>query len=146
MIETTTRRWTIVVTVISVLMVVEAITFLLAALLHLGVQFPLGFSEPRIIPAAIVEGLCAIFLAVSAYAVFARKTWAWWVAIAAHAFAVAGVLLGITALALGLAPSTVANTIYHRVILAVLVAVLALLATPGARAALGRGHRVLQER
>jgi hypothetical protein len=58
---------------------------------------------------------------------------------------VAGVLLGITALALGLGPSTEANTIYHRVILVVLVVVLALLATPGARAALGRGHRVLQE-
>lgn len=29
---------------------IEAIIFLLAALLHLGIQFPLGFSEPRIIP------------------------------------------------------------------------------------------------
>ena len=145
MIETTTRRWTTVVTVISVLIVVEAITFLLATLLHLGIQFPLGFSEPRIIPAAIVEGLCGILLAVSAFAVFARKTWAWWGAIAAHAFAVAGVLLGIAALALGLGPSTEANTIYHRVILVVLVVVLALLATPGARATLGRSPRVLQE-
>jgi hypothetical protein len=34
MIETTTRRWTTVVTVIRVLIVVEAMTFLLAALLH----------------------------------------------------------------------------------------------------------------
>ena len=139
--ETTTHRWTTVVTVINVLMVGEAITFLLAALLHLGIQFPLGFSEPRIISAAIAEGLCAIFLAVSAYAVFAYKTWAWWVATAAHIFAVAGVLLGITALALGLGPSTVANTIYHRTILAVLVVVLALLATPGARTALGRSQK-----
>ena len=141
MIETTTRRWTTVVTVISVLIVLEAITFLLATLLHLGIQFPLGFSEPRIIPAAIVEGLCGIFLAVSAFALFVRKTWAWWGAIAAHAFAVAGVLLGITALALGLGPSTVANTIYHRTILGVLVVVLALLASPGARAALGRSQK-----
>ncbi len=139
--ETTTRSWTTVVTVISVLIVAEAITFLLAALVHLGIEFPLGFAEPRIIPAAIVEGLCAIFLAVSAYAVFAHKTWAWWGAIAAHTFAVAGVLLGITALALGLGPSTVANTIYHRTILGVLVVVLALLATPGARTALGRSQK-----
>ena len=139
--ETTTHRWTTVVTVINVLIVGEAITFLLAALLHLGIQFPLGFSEPRIISAAIAEGLCGIFLAVSAYAVFVRKTWAWWGAIAAHAFAVAGVLLGITALALGLGPSTVANTIYHRVMLGVLVVVLALLATPGARTALGRSQK-----
>ena len=98
--EIKTDRGTTVVTVISVLMVLEAITFLVAALLHLGIQLPLGFSEPQIIPATIVEGLCGIFLAVSAYAVIARKTWAWGGAIAAHVFAVAGVLLGIIALAL----------------------------------------------
>jgi hypothetical protein len=59
-------------------------------------------------------------------------------ALAAHIFAVAGVLLGITALALGSAPSTEANTIYHRVILGVLVVVLVLLVTRSARIALGR--------
>ena len=137
MMKTTTRSFTTVVTVITVLMVGEALTFLLAALLHLGI--PLGFSEPRIIPAAIVEGLCGLFLAGSTYAVFARTRLAWGVALAAHLFAVAGVLLGIIALALGAGPSTVANTIYHRVILGVLVVVLVLLATPGARAVLG--HR-----
>ncbi len=139
--ETKIQRWNTIVMVISVLMVVEAVTFLLAALLHLGIQFPLGFSEPQIIPATIVEGLCGIFLAMGAYALVAHKSWAWTAALAAHIFAVAGVLLGITALALGAGPSTEANTIYHRTILVVLVVVLALLATPGARAALGRSHR-----
>ncbi len=138
MIDTTNRSFSTVVTVISVLMIAEAVTFLLAALLHLGIQNPLGFSEPRIIPAAIVEGLCGLFLAVGVYAVFARRTWAWGVALAAHLFAVVGVLLGITALALDPGLSTEANTIYHRVILVVLVAVLVLLATRSARAALGR--------
>ncbi len=141
--ETKSNRWTTVVTVIGVLMILEAITFLLAALLHLGIQFPLGFSEPQIIPATIVEGLCGIFLAVGAYAVFVRKSWAWQGAVAAHVFAVAGVLLGITALALGAGPSTQVNTIYHRTILVVLVLVLALLLTPGARAELGASHRSL---
>ncbi len=136
MMKTTTRSFTPVVTLITVLMVAEAVTFLLAALLHLGI--PLGFSEPRILPAAIVEGLCGLFLAVSTYTVLARTTWAWGAALAAHLVAVAGVLLGIISLALGAGPSTVANTIYHRVILGVLVVVLVLLATPGARAALGR--------
>jgi hypothetical protein len=134
--KTTTRSFTTVVTVIIVLMVAEAVTFLLAALLHLGI--PVGLSEPRIIPAAIVEGLCGLFLAVSTYAVFARTTWAWGAALAANLFAIAGVLLGIAALALGAGPSTEGNTIYHRVILGVLIVVLVLLATPGARAALGR--------
>jgi hypothetical protein len=136
MMKTTTRSFTPIVTVITVLMVAEAVTFLLAALLHLGI--PLGLSEPRIIPAAIVEGLCGLFLAVSTYAVLARATWAWGAALAVHLFAVAGVLLGIASLALGLGPSTAANTIYHRVILGVLTVVLLLLATPSARAALGR--------
>jgi hypothetical protein len=135
--KTTPGSFTIVVTVITVLMVGEALTFLLAALVHLGI--PLGLSEPRIIPAAIVEGLCGLFLAGSTYAVVARTRLAWGAALAAHLFAVAGVLLGITALALGASPSTEANTLYHRVILAVLIVVLVLLATPGARAALG--HR-----
>jgi hypothetical protein len=135
--KTTARRFTTIVTVITVLMVGEAVTFLFAALLHLGI--PLGLSEPRIIPAAIVEGLCGLFLAVSAYAVVTRTRLAWGAALAANLFAVAGVLLGITALALGVGPSTEANTIYHRVILVVLVVVLVLLATPAARAALG--HR-----
>ena len=143
--ESTTHRSSLVVTVISVLMVGETITFLLAALSHMGVQLPPGFSEPRIIPAAIVEGLCGVFLAVATYGVFVRKTWAWGVALAAHIFAVAGVLLGITALALGLGPSTETNTIYHRVILAVLLIVLVGLSTPGARAVLGPSHRVLQK-
>ena len=133
--KTTTRSFTPVVTVIIVLMVAEAVTFLLAALLHLGI--PLGLSEPRIIPAAIVEGVCGLFLAVSTYAVVTRTTWAWGAALATHLVAVAGVLLGITALALGAGPSTVANTIYHRVILGVLVVVLVGLSTPAARAALG---------
>jgi len=137
MMKTTARSFTPVVTLISVLMVAEAVTFLLAALLHLGV--PLGFSEPRIIPAAIVEGLCGLFLAVSLYGVVARTRLAWGAALAAHLFAVAGVLLGIASLALGLGPSTVANTIYHRVILGILIVVLLLLATPAARTALG--HR-----
>src|SRR5260221_9627883 len=79
----------------SVLIVAETITFLLATLVHLGIPVPLGFTQPQIIPAAIVEGLCGIFLAVSAYAVFAHKTWAWRVALAAHVFAVAGGPLGV---------------------------------------------------
>jgi hypothetical protein len=125
MMKTTTRSFTTVV------------TFLLAALLHVGI--PLGFSEPRILPAAIVEGLCGLLLAVSTCALVARTTWAWGGALAAHLVAVAGVLLGIIALALGAGPSTSANTIYHRVILGVLIVVLVGLSTPAAQAALG--HR-----
>ena len=144
MTETTTHRYAGATTAIGVLIALYAVTFLLGALLHLGVRIPLGFTvlaEPQIIDATIVEGLCGLFLAVSAYAVFTRRAWAWPAATAAHAFAVAGVLLGIGALAAGLGPSTELNYVYHRVILVVLVAGLALLLTPIGRAALGRGNR-----
>src|SRR5258708_8257908 len=100
-------------------MVAEAVTFLFAALMHVGI--PLGFSEPRIIPAAIVEGLCGLLLAVSACAVVARTTWAWGAALAAHLVAVAGVLLGVIALAPGGRPRTMAHTNYPPALLAGLV-------------------------
>jgi hypothetical protein len=146
MIETTTHYRTAIARAIGVLVVLEAATFLLGALLHLGVWIPLGFTvlaEPRIVDASIVEGLCGLSLAVSAYTVFTRRSWAWSATTAAHAFAVAGVLLGIGALAAGLGPSTELNYVYHRVILVVLAAGLALLLTPIGRAALRRGNRTL---
>ncbi|HVB60875.1 MAG TPA: hypothetical protein VNE61_06735, partial [Ktedonobacteraceae bacterium] len=145
MIETTTRRWPPVVTVISVLIVVEAVSFLVASLLHAGVQFPLGIAEPRNEAAAIVEGLCGIFLAASAIVVFARAAWAWGVAVAAHVFSIAGVLLGIAAVSRGGAPGDEANAIYHPIILVVLIVTLILLVTRGARTALGRRGRALQK-
>jgi hypothetical protein len=140
MTETTTRRWPATVTLISMLIIGETLTFLLASLLHAGIPIPLGFSEPQIIPATIVEGLIWLFLLVSLYGVFAHKTWAWRITVAAHVFAVLGVLLGIYATSRGPGDDE-ANFIYHRVILVVLIVVLALLATPGARVALGRGRR-----
>jgi hypothetical protein len=140
----TTRRRDTLATATGILAVLYAVTFLLGALLHLGVRIPLGFAvlaEPRIVPATIVEGLCGLGLAVGAYATLSRKTWAWPAITAAHAFAVGGVLLGMAALAVGAGPSTELNTVYHRVVLVALVAGLVLLLTPVGRAALGRGDR-----
>ena len=137
-----------VAAVVGVLVALYAVTFLLGTVLHLGVRIPLGFvvlAEPRIVPATIVEGLCGIALAVSAYAVFTRRTWAWAVT-TAHVFTPSGVLLGMAALAIGAGPRTESNDIYHRVMLVVLVAGLAFLATPIARSALGRGDRRLRRR
>jgi len=144
MLTTATTRQSTLTTAIGILAVLYAVTFLLGALLHLGVRIPLGLAvlaEPRIVPATIVEGLCGLGLAVGAYATLSRKTWAWPAITAAHAFAVGGVLLGMAALAVGAGPSTELNTVYHRVMLVALVAGLVLLLTPVGRAALGRGDR-----
>ena len=140
--EAPARRPGILATTIGILAALYAGTFLIGAVLHLGARIPIGFAvlaEPRIFPATIVEGLCGLFLAVGAYAVLTRRTRAWLIATAAHAFALGGVLLGTFALAVGAGPSTDLNTIYHRVMLVTLVAGLAVLLSPAGRAALGRG-------
>jgi hypothetical protein len=128
-------------TAIGILSAVYAATFFFGALLHLGVKIPLGFAvveELVILPATIVEGLCGTALAIAAFTVLARRNGAWTVATAAHAFALGGVLLGIVALAVGAGPSTELNTIYHRVMVVALVAMLALLLSPAGRTALRR--------
>jgi len=125
----------------GILSAVYAVTFFWGALLHLGVRIPFGaaaLAEPTILAAAIVESLCGLALSFGAFAVFARWNRAWTAVFAAHAFALGGVLLGVTALAIGAGPSTDLNTMYHSVMLVGLVAVLALLLTPAGRAAFRR--------
>ena len=142
--EVTTRPRTPLATAVGSLAALYAATFSLGALLHLGVRIPLGFAvlaEPRIVPATIVEGLCGLGLAVGGYAVLTGRSWAWSAVTGAHAFALGGVLLGITALVVGAGPSTELNTIYHRLMLVALAAGLVVLLTPIGRAALGRGDR-----
>jgi len=144
MTEPAIHRGTGVATVVGALSALYAATFLFGALLHLGVRVPLGFAvlaEPRILPATVVEGLCGLALSVAAWAILARKGWARTAAIAAHAFALVGVLLGTAALAAGAGPSTDMNTVYHGVMLVALAAVLALLLTPAGRASLPGADR-----
>jgi len=141
MIESTGDPGSAMKIAVGILSAVYAVTFFCGALLHLGVRIPLGaavLAEPTILPAAIVESLCGLALSFGAFAVFARWNRAWTAVFAAHAFAFGGVLLGVTALALGADPSTDLNTMYHRVMLVGLVAVLALLLTPAGRAAFRR--------
>ena len=126
---------------IGILSAVYAVTFFCGALLHLGVRIPFGaaaLAEPTILPAAIVESFCGLALSFGAFAVFARWNRAWTAVFAAHACALGGVLLGVTALALGAGPSTDLNTMYHCVMLVGLVAVLTLLLTPAGRTAFRR--------
>ena len=144
MMEVGARRGSAAALVIRIVVVFDAVTLLLFALLHLGARIPVGLgviATDRIIPATIVEGLAGTGLVVSAYAVFARRTWAWPATVAAHLFALAGVLLGVWAIAAGFGPHNLLNDTYHRLMVVVLVAGLILLWTPGARAALGRGKR-----
>jgi hypothetical protein len=131
-------------TTVGLLAALYAGTFVLAMLLHVGVEIPLGFAvldEPRRPFAVIVEGVAAIVLALGAFAVFARKRWAWTAVTWAHAVALAGVLWGMLATAAGRGPHTQLNDTYHRVMVVLLGAGLILLLTPLGRRALGRERR-----
>ena len=107
-------------------MILNAALFFLGAIQHTGIS--LGrFHEPRIIPAAIVETLCGLFLAWGATTVFAQSTHAWRAALVSNVIALGGVLLGMAALAAGRGPRTASNDLYHRIMLTLIGAGLLLL-------------------
>jgi hypothetical protein len=135
------RGPSIVRTAVALLATVYAATFVVAVLLHLGADIPLGFAvldEPRRPFAVIVEGVAGLVLAVGAFAVLAGTTRAWAAVTGAHAVALAGVLWGMVAVAAGRGPHTQLNDIYHRVMVVLLAATLILLLTPLGRSSLGR--------
>jgi hypothetical protein len=125
-------------TVFTIEAIVVLATFVIASLLHIGVRLPIGIDEPRIIPATIVEGLIALSFLVAVFSLLASSPAAWTSLVAAHCVGIAGVLLGIGALAAGRGPSTEANHIYHRVVLAVLIVGLIALLTPAGKTAFNR--------
>ena len=136
MLETTTPN-SVLARALRILIILEALSFLCFALLHLGVRIPVGFAvieEPRRPFAVIVEGLAALVLALGASAVLTRRTWAWAAITGAHAVALAGVLWGMVAVAAGRGPHTQLNDTYHRVMVVVLGAGLILLLTRLGRA------------
>jgi len=90
------------------LMLANAALFLFGAAQHAGVRIgPL--SEPTILPASIVETLCAFALIGGSLAAWTRSRRAWPAALAGNLVAVTGVIIGIVALALGAGPKTASN-------------------------------------
>ena len=116
-----------------------ALIFFCAALLHTGLTLgPL--REPVIVPATIVETLCGAVLLIGARGALTGRPWAWDGLVYTHAVALAGVLMGVLALAFGAAETTALNTWYHRTMAALLIAGLAAaLYAPRAATATRRG-------
>jgi hypothetical protein len=103
-------------TLLGLLMVANAALFIFGAVQHIG--FAIGpFHEPRIIPAAIVETICALSLLLGATAVLSQSINLWRTALITNLVALGGVLLGIAALAVGAGPRTASNDLYHRIML-----------------------------
>ncbi|MEU8357254.1 hypothetical protein AB0C27_14680 [Nonomuraea sp. NPDC048882] len=101
-----------------------ALTFATFALLHAGIGLgPL--REPVIVPAAIVETLCAGAMLAGAYGALAGRPAAWDRLIYAHAAALGGVLLGMLAQAFGPGGGTTLLIWYHSTMALALTAGLA---------------------
>jgi uncharacterized membrane protein YccC len=90
----------------------EALSFFIGALLHAEVNIA-GLHEPRIIPATVVESLCGIVLAIASFAALGNERWWRKAAVTSHVVALAGVALGMVALAAGRGPRTASNDVYH---------------------------------
>lgn len=116
-------------TAFLIIVVCEAVVFLVAAALHTG-----AFGVPQLIPAMIVEGLCGLGCLLSAYAVSTRKHWAKKNALITQILILVGVLVGLAAVTSDAGIRTPLNLGLHAVMLVLIVIGLALLALPATRA------------
>lgn len=129
MTQTELQRQASTFTAFRVVVVCEAIIFLVAAALHTG-----AFGVPSLFAAMIVEGLCGIGCVLSAYAVFTRKPWARKNALITQILLLIGVLVGVAAVTSDASIRTPLNLSLHGVMLVLILMALALLALPGTRA------------
>jgi len=93
-------------------MALNAALFVFGAIQHTGVEIG-RFSEPVIAPAAIVESVCALSLLWGLWAVLRDSPAFWRIALTGNLMALAGVLLGVVALAAGRGPRTASNDNLH---------------------------------
>jgi hypothetical protein len=115
----------ILTSALRVLLLFEALGFLLFAVLHLGLPLSLGFvllEEPPRPYAVMVESAAAFLLTLGALAAITHRPWAWATATVAHVFALVGVLWGIVAIQAGRGPHTPLNDTFHGVMIVLLIA------------------------
>jgi hypothetical protein len=116
------------------LMFANAALLIFGAVQHAGIAVG-PFREPPILPAMIVESICAAALIWGAAAVTASARKAWPAALTGNLITVAGVALGIAALHFGRGPQTASNDLYHKIMLALALASLVILFLPQGRSA-----------
>ena len=110
-------------------LVLESATFLVAAAIHAGALVD-GHTHHD---AAIAETVIASVLIAALALQWTPQPWPLRFAVIAQGFAVAGVLVGLFTIAIGVGPQTVADVAYHVAILGVLAAGLGLCRPPRAR-------------
>ena len=100
-------------TLVGRLMLIEAVTFAIASILHFGVA-------ESFIGAAIPEAIIAVVLGAGAIAVLRRGAGAWGLGLATTLFALAGVIIGLSVI-LGERVSRPIDLAYHVTIFVALV-------------------------
>lgn len=108
-------------TTVNALLAFEILLFAAASLVHAGVVAG-GFEHGR---AATAEGVIAAVLAAGLAARLAWPRRA--IALAVQAFALLGTLVGALTMIIGVGPQTVADRVFHVVLLAILVSGLVLI-------------------
>src|SRR5256886_10354374 len=106
-------------TLVGRLMLIEAVTFAIASILHFGI------SE-TFIAAAIPEAIIAVVLGAGAFALMRRGASAWGLALATTLFALAGVIIGLSVI-IGWPVSRPIDLAYHATILVAMVGTVVLL-------------------
>lgn len=99
------------------LMLLETMAFLAAAAIHAG--FLVGGYEHR--QARIAETVIAAVLLIGASAASFGPVWARRAGLAAQGFALAGTIVGIFTIAIGVGPRTLADVLYHIIVMSVLI-------------------------
>jgi hypothetical protein len=102
---------------IRIFLLVEAATFVLAALTHAGVLVT-GYEHQE---AQIAESVIAGVLLVGFVVTLVRPAWSRQAGVAAQGFALLGTLVGLTTIAVGIGPRTVPDVVYHVAIVLVLI-------------------------
>jgi hypothetical protein len=111
---------------LSSVMTTNAALFFFGAVQHAGIAIG-SFSEPRIVPAALVETLCGLALAWGVIAIAMGAQSARRTAVITNLIALFGVLLGIASLSLGAGPRTASNDLYHGIMLILIAGALVLI-------------------
>lgn len=99
---------------LKILLGVEAVIFILASASHMGLPVP-WLVGPRILPAAVIEGVCGLIILYASLHGGART------ALLCQAIGLAGVLLGMVALTLAGAPRYIVTDLGELVLIACLV-------------------------
>ena len=102
---------------IRTLLLVEAATYVIVALVHFGV-LTTGFEHRQ---AGTAESLIAAVLLVGLALTWTHVASARTIGLAAQGIALAGTLVGVFTIAIGVGPRTVPDLAYHATIVAVLI-------------------------